>query len=249
MSPQEPEFMSNPDANNKFTVPEFIELLVCAVLAGLLAGGLVAYICLRRGNCRRQRRHGVGRPPGRQGEVEKSPVLDIGVLPRQRVSIPIQDPPPPGECLSPLTRDMTFSSRAEASTSHDSRYHNSDCQDIPTTPYVSSIPDTVPDSWSVPVQGPPPLPQPDRSTSLGNSSWGKMGVEDNRNDGSTAEVPLSRATTTSQVSTLPPYDTLSSGPPRYPTSSERSYLTNSPPLEADQYIDSTYSLPPLPRKL
>ncbi|KAF9450226.1 hypothetical protein P691DRAFT_789710 [Macrolepiota fuliginosa MF-IS2] len=217
--------------NNKFTVPEFIELLICSVLGGLLAGGLMVYLYIQ------SKKYGCMGRTQVQKEADGEWVLDI--TPRQRVSIPIQDPPNE-ERFSALTRNLSFSVRAATGTSHDDRRRDSIIHDdirswapVPTTPDSQNHQYFLPNGSSRHSRSahstPPSTPREMRMRGIvGNS-------------GSNLEL-LSRTTTT--VSTLPPYDTLSLGPPRYPTSG----TSFSDVLTGPETTDPVDPLPQLPRQ-
>ncbi|KXN91816.1 hypothetical protein AN958_11966 [Leucoagaricus sp. SymC.cos] len=222
-----------------FTVPELVELVVSSALAGFLVGVLLVYLYLQHEKRKlRDRNYNDERKPIEGDLNEGDCVIDIRVIPtRQTPTIPIQSPPLE-ENSSPLNDDAAASAHAEAGSSHDGRF-----SDTPT-PYsgsVASFPAAI---------GRPTLrvlsqtARPERSGRRGLSGYSRAdGTGSPRDDrgpqSSTAELPLSRTTT--NVSTLPAYDTLSSGPPRY---SSPLRTPSSPSLEGEQR--SPGFIPPVP---
>lgn len=225
--------------NDGFTVPEFIELLMSSALGGLLTGGLVICVYVRYRKRKRLSRYDT------EQKTHENQVIDIRpITRRQRVSIPIQDPPPEEIFSSMPTSSPVPSLRTLGDLSHDDRMDQSVQSASAPLPPSTLYTDPPTTSGRGPLQNYSYIIRSSRpshsvrAASHGNSSC-RMGIRDDRTGNlTTAESSLSRTTTNS--STLPSYDNLSSAPPRYPSTSSGSYS----PLGADQSLNG---YPPVPK--
>lgn len=244
-----------------FTVQEFVEILAASVLAGLLVGSLLIYLYLLCRNRRSIRRHYFKdgtkrRHSSHHNGDDQNSVIDIHPVNgrRQTPTLPIQLPPVEDPSFSDdVLQDLPASLWAEAGSSHVGRPISDSLHEFQTPksqlasfPSVATISSTdnqtnylSPRAFST---GNSRHSRHSHFAAGKNNSYGEKDASASDPGSpvhSTADVSLSRTTT--NVSTLPPYDGLSSGPPRYPSSLRTS---NSASLAPDQA--SPGLVPPLP---
>ena len=194
-----------------FTVPEFVELLVASVLAGLMAGILLTYIhdrCLRR--CCLRAQDFEDEAKAHQNVHSSSGDASMIDIRQQTPTIPIQTPPP-DECAMFPDHVIPRVEAGYSSTGHQIPHRTLGSQPFTIIPTIDH-----PSPQAFFIQN-TRHPNHNSLTSARINDQEKKGISSYHDRGlrNATSADLSSRTTTTTISTMP-HSVRASGSPRYP---------------------------------